>query len=146
MAASVFPVPLSGIQETKLTTTGDTLYASAANTAARLGIGSTGQVLTVSGGVPAWGAASAFSGARVTKSASQSLTNVTYTTITFNQEPLDVGGYHDNSTNNTRLTVPSGKTGYFLVQWNLHAYNVTAMAYKLLKNGYLHKLQQFIQN
>jgi len=37
-----------------LTTTGDTLYASAANTLARLGIGSTGQVLSVSGGVPAW--------------------------------------------------------------------------------------------
>ena len=54
MAASVFPVPLSGIQETKLTTTGDTLYASAANTAARLGIGSTGQVLTVASGLPSW--------------------------------------------------------------------------------------------
>jgi hypothetical protein len=40
-----------------LTTTGDTLYASAANTLARLGIGSTGQVLTVAGGVPSWAAA-----------------------------------------------------------------------------------------
>ena len=37
-----------------LTTTGDILYASSANTLARLGIGSTGQALTVSGGVPAW--------------------------------------------------------------------------------------------
>ena len=37
-----------------LTTTGDTYYASAAGTPARLGIGSTSQVLTVSGGVPAW--------------------------------------------------------------------------------------------
>lgn len=54
MAVSVFPVPLSGIQETKLTTTGDTLYASAANTAARLGIGTTGQVLTVASGLPSW--------------------------------------------------------------------------------------------
>jgi hypothetical protein len=54
MAATIFPVPLSGIQETKLTTTGDTLYASAANTAARLGIGSTGQVLTVASGLPSW--------------------------------------------------------------------------------------------
>jgi len=38
-----------------LTTTGDTYYASAAGTPARLGIGSTGQVLKVSGGLPAWG-------------------------------------------------------------------------------------------
>jgi hypothetical protein len=37
-----------------LTTTGDTYYASAAGTPARLGIGTTGQVLNVSGGVPAW--------------------------------------------------------------------------------------------
>lgn len=39
-----------------LTTTGDTYYASAAATPARLGIGSTGNVLTVSGGVPVWSA------------------------------------------------------------------------------------------
>ena len=37
-----------------LTTTGDTYYASAAGTPARLGIGSTGQVATVAGGVPTW--------------------------------------------------------------------------------------------
>jgi hypothetical protein len=37
-----------------LTTTGDLYYASGANTPARLGIGSTSQVLTVVGGVPAW--------------------------------------------------------------------------------------------
>ena len=35
-------------------TTGDVLYASAANTLSKLGIGSTGEVLTVVGGVPAW--------------------------------------------------------------------------------------------
>jgi len=37
-----------------MTTTGDTIYSSSGSTAARLGIGSTGDVLTVSGGVPAW--------------------------------------------------------------------------------------------
>jgi len=45
------------INNTLTTTTGDIIYASAANTPARLGIGSTGQVLKVTGGVPAWGAA-----------------------------------------------------------------------------------------
>ena len=43
------------IAKTLTTTTGDIIYASSANTPARLGIGSTGQALTVSGGVPAWG-------------------------------------------------------------------------------------------
>ena len=37
-----------------MTTTGDTIYSSSGSTPARLGIGSTGQVLTVSGGLPAW--------------------------------------------------------------------------------------------
>lgn len=42
------------IAKTLTTTTGDIIYASGANTPARLGIGSSAQVLTVSSGVPAW--------------------------------------------------------------------------------------------
>jgi hypothetical protein len=42
------------IAKTLTTTTGDIIYASGANTPARLGIGSADQVLTVSSGVPAW--------------------------------------------------------------------------------------------
>ena len=38
--------------------TGDTIYASASNTLSKLTVGSTGQVLTVAGGVPTWVAAS----------------------------------------------------------------------------------------
>jgi hypothetical protein len=40
-----------------LTTTGDTYYASAAGTPARLGVGTTGQVMTVAAGVPSWATA-----------------------------------------------------------------------------------------
>jgi hypothetical protein len=39
-----------------MTTTGDTIYSSSGSTPARLGIGSTGDVLTVAGGVPTWAA------------------------------------------------------------------------------------------
>lgn len=42
-----------------MTTTGDTIYSSSGSTPARLGIGSTGQVLTVAGGVPTWATISA---------------------------------------------------------------------------------------
>ena len=42
------------IPKTLTTTTGDIIYASGANTPARLGIGSSAQVLTVAGGVPSW--------------------------------------------------------------------------------------------
>lgn len=37
-----------------MTTTGDLIYSNSGSNPARLGIGSTGQVLTVSGGVPSW--------------------------------------------------------------------------------------------
>jgi hypothetical protein len=49
----------SGVINNSLTTTtGDLIYGSSANTPARLGIGSSGQVLTVVSGVPAWAASS----------------------------------------------------------------------------------------
>ena len=55
-----------------MTTTGDTIYASSGSTPARLGIGSTGQVMTVAGGIPSW--ATPTSGA-YTSLASGSITN-----------------------------------------------------------------------
>jgi hypothetical protein len=42
-----------------MTITGDTIYSSSGSTPARLGIGSTGDVLTVSAGVPTWAAPAA---------------------------------------------------------------------------------------
>lgn len=41
---------------TTITTTGDIIYSSSGTTASRLAIGSSGDVLTVSGGVPSWAA------------------------------------------------------------------------------------------
>jgi hypothetical protein len=64
-----------------LTTTGDTYYASAAATPTRLGIGSTGNVLTVSGGVPSW-AAPAGGGATIAQIASGSTTSGTSLSLT----------------------------------------------------------------
>jgi len=39
-----------------MTTTGDIVYASSGSTPGRIGIGSTGDVLTVAGGIPSWAA------------------------------------------------------------------------------------------
>lgn len=68
------------INNTLTTTTGDIIYASGANTPARLGIGSSGQILSVSGGVPAWAAAPS-AGANWSLLSSTSLSGST-TTIT----------------------------------------------------------------
>jgi hypothetical protein len=35
--------------------------------------------------------------------------------ITWNQELFDVGGYHSTSSNTDRITIPSGKAGYYLI-------------------------------
>ena len=65
------------------TTLGDIEYrSSTANTNTRLGIGTTGQVLAVSGGVPAWTTLTVASGLTVVKSAT-TFTNVANTGTTF---------------------------------------------------------------
>jgi hypothetical protein len=70
------------IPDTLLTTTGDTIYASAANTPARLGVGTTGQVLTVSGGLPAWATpATPSAGANWSLFSTTSLTGATNITV-----------------------------------------------------------------
>ena len=128
------------INNTLTTTTGDIIYASAANTPARLGIGSTSQVLTVTGGVPVWAAAagaSAFSGCQLTNTSNPSISNSTETGLSFNTELFDTDSYHSTSSNTGRITIPSGKTGYYLLlgtaQWDA---NLTGRReFILKKNG-----------
>jgi len=102
------------------TTLGDIVYrSSTANVKTRLGIRSTGQVLQVVAGVPAWGAAPSssptFVGCQVYKTgAAQTLTNGTSTSITFDAENFDTDGFHSTSSNTERLTIPTGKAGYYL--------------------------------
>lgn len=57
---------------------------------------------------------STFVGARVYGSAVQSIPNATYPVVTWNTESYDTDGFHDNSTNTSRLTIPSGKAGKYL--------------------------------
>jgi hypothetical protein len=108
-----------------MTTTGDTIYSSSGSTPARLGIGTTGQVLTVAAGVPSWAtpaSGASFIGCSLTKTANQSTSNVTLTTVTWDSELFDTSGFHDNATNNSRITIPSGKAGKYLfiatINWN----------------------------
>jgi len=48
-----------------------------------------------------------FNGALVKKSVDQALSATTTTALTWDQEQYDLNGWHDNSVNNTRLTVPA---------------------------------------
>jgi hypothetical protein len=100
------------------TTLGDIAYrSSSANVKTRLGIGTTGQVLTVAAGVPSWAtpaSGASFVGAKVTRSTAQSMANDTWTVISFDTEEFDTDGYY-TSGSPTRFTIPSGKGGKYLV-------------------------------
>lgn len=50
----------------------------------------------------------AFSAALVCKSGDQGIADNTETVLSWNTETTDVGGWHDNAVNNSRLTVPAG--------------------------------------
>jgi len=65
-----------------LTTTGDIYYASGANTPARLGIGSSAQVLTVASGVPSWATpAAAGSWTLISEQSPSAVSSVNFTSI-----------------------------------------------------------------
>ena len=51
---SAYDLANAAIPKSTVTTNGDIIYATGSSTVTRLGIGSSGQVLNVSGGVPAW--------------------------------------------------------------------------------------------
>lgn len=90
------------------TTLGDIEYRSAtANTNTRLGIGSTGQVLTVSGGVPVW--SSAAGGKVLQVVTATTTTSVTNTTTTY------------ADTNLTASITPTASTSKILVLISQHA-------------------------
>jgi hypothetical protein len=103
----------AAVVKSLLTTTGDTIYASGAATPARLGIGSTGNVLTVSGGVPTWAVPSSGS---MTSLASGSLSgaSVTLSSIASGYEHLylRLNGVSLTVANNVRLQINGVATNY----------------------------------
>jgi hypothetical protein len=120
-----FDVALQGV-DTRLkalqpgTTLGDLAYSSAtANTNTRLGIGSTGNVLTVAGGVPTWAAPTtpSFIGCSLTNSAGITLTTATDTKLTWNTENYDTSGFHAGSS--TAVIIPAGLAGKYLITGTL---------------------------
>jgi hypothetical protein len=112
-------VAIGGGGSSPLTTKGDLYGFSTLD--ARIPIGANDTVLTADStqtlglkwATPASG--STFVGASAYRSGNFSTATGVYTAIQFNAENFDTNTFHDNTTNNTRMTIPAGKAGKYLI-------------------------------
>jgi hypothetical protein len=82
--------------------------------------------------------ASAFAGCLLFNSADYSIANNTTTVLTWNSETYDTNTFHSTSTNTSRITIPSGKAGYYLITCMVFFENgsaANALRMRVLKNG-----------
>jgi hypothetical protein len=119
------------------TTLGDIEYrSSTANTNTRLPIGTTGQILTVSGGVPAWGAAPTSGGMTLISTTSLSGASVSLTSIpqTYNNLQLVIKDFHPseaaifrlrfNNVTDTNFAWLKARTGASTIATNTSTANI----------------------
>lgn len=112
---------------------GDLLVGDAADTIQRLAIGSNAQVLTVDTAVDGkikWATPSSggstFAGCLAYRVTTATIAGSTNTAITLTAEKYDTDGYHNNSTNTSRMTIPAGKAGYYQITANCITANTTS--------------------
>ena len=115
---SAYDLANGAIAKTLTTTTGDIIYASGANTPARLGIGSTNQVLTVSGGVPSWAAASSGGMTLLSTTNTNSGSTIRIQTIDQNYKKLYIllKGVRRSGTGILRLYANNTQSGGYFLQ------------------------------
>ena len=138
-------VTITNDMATTITAAGDIVVGTGSGTYDNLPIGTTAQVLTADTTVSPykvkWATPASttptFVGAKVYKSAAQSIPNATWTTLTFDSESFDTNTFHDNATNNSRMTIPTGKGGKYLIQWQANWYNsaVGSRNTRIILNG-----------
>lgn len=61
-----------------------------------------------------------FVGVNVKRTADKSISHNSETVLDLDEERFDTHGFHDNSTNNSRLTIPSGMGGYYLITLSIN--------------------------
>jgi hypothetical protein len=140
---TVFNNAGAAIAKTIVDAKGDIIAATAADTIARLAVGANDTVLTADSSTATglkWAApasGSTFVGCRLGKSSGQTISNNTVTAVSFDEEQFDSDNFHSNVTNNTRITIPSGKGGKYQVNFNGQWQdNTTGLRYgRLKKNG-----------
>lgn len=135
-------VTITNDMATKIDAKGDLVVGTGADTYDRLAVGTNNHVLTAdsaaSTGVK-WAAVptASFKGCQLWKSNNQSINNATYTAITFDSENFDTDGFHSTVTNTSRITIPAGLGGKYLITFTA-GYAASATGIRgsaLYKNG-----------
>jgi hypothetical protein len=124
-----------------VTAKGSLIAATAASTPANLAVGANGETLvadsTAATGLK-WAKSANFVGCSVYDSGNtQAIANNTNVAITFNAESIDTDGFHSTSSNTSRITIPAGLGGKYLVTFNT-LYDLNAVGVrtcKIYKNG-----------
>ena len=135
----------SGAVDLKLNTTakGGLLIGTGTGTVSELAVGTNNYVLTADStqttGIK-WAAVSTgttFVGCNLYNAANQTISNSTATAVTFASETLDTDNFHSTSSNTSRITIPTGKAGKYLIQGRiLWVANATSYRYtSIAKNG-----------
>lgn len=138
----VTPDDANAIQNAIVDAKGDLIAATAADTPARLAVGTNGQVLTADSTAATgikWAtpATASFIGVSLTNNASITLSNATDTKITWNTENYDTSGFHASSS--SAVIIPAGLAGKYLITGTLcFDANTTGQRYILTRvNGTL---------
>ena len=139
---SAYDLAAAAVPKSTVTTAGDVIYATGSAAVTRLGIGTANQVLAVNSGAtaPEWKTISTsptFVGTALYKTATQTCTNGANTILTWENEYLDTDSFHSTVTNTSRITIPAGKGGKYMVvcQTNFTTDTTSTQTFSIFKNG-----------
>jgi len=118
-------VTVTNSMATAIDAKGDLVAGTGADTFAKLTVGANNTVLTADSAEATglkWAtpAASGFVGCRVYNTTNQNLSNNVSTTLTFDSENFDTNGFHSTATNTSRITIPTGKGGYYQFRGSIY--------------------------
>jgi len=131
----------NAIQNAIVDAKGDLIAATANDTLARLAVGNNGETLVADNSTATglkWAKSANFVGCTLYDTGgTQAIANNTATAVTFNAETIDTDGFHSTSTNTSRITIPAGLSGKFLVTvntlWDLQGTGIRN--FNVRKNG-----------
>lgn len=128
---SAYDLAGAAIPKSTVTTNGDLIYGTGSATVTRLGIGSTGQVLTVASGVPSWATASGGDWVKITKQTASGVATATLSNVfsaTYDIYKI-FGEFYFQAADSMRVRLRTGSTnsttGYYFQTLTVDGTTVT---------------------